>query len=105
MSAAADTWTLKEIDDALGMVKGSAFRAFKRLGDALVENRDYRHLSAMEHAAAIQALKDAGRLYPSSRNALLFLEPGRAAILAWLGRHADDPLQRKAEAVVARHRH
>lgn len=58
--------TLREIDEALGLPKGSAFRAFKRLAGAWREGRDYRVIDAAREPAAAQALREAGRAYAGS---------------------------------------
>lgn len=77
MSPAA--WlTLRELDQAAGAPKGTAFRAFKRLHAALVEGRDFRLLDAATDAAEIAGL--GARAYASSRNVLVF-SPRACALL------------------------
>ncbi len=71
MSAYPDWVSLREIDGRAGAVKGTAFRAFKRLAPTLVDGRDYRLLDAEGHGADIAVLKAAGRIYDSSVNVLL----------------------------------
>lgn len=80
--------TLREIDEACGLPKGSAFRAFKRLLPGLAEGRDFLWLEAEAHAETIAALKQQGRLYPTTVNALLFSAAGRRRLLVHLG-HPD----------------
>ena len=70
--------TLRELDEAAGAVKGTAFRAFKALAPALSEPRDFRLLDARRDAAQIAALGE--RAYRSSRNVLLF-SPRACALL------------------------
>lgn len=104
MSANERNWTLKEIDTELGLPKGAAMHAFKQLGQALVEDRDYLYTSGHTRPALIDALKDEGRLYRSSLHALQFLASGHAMITDWLRTHADDPTLRKAAEVAQRYR-
>ncbi len=61
--------TLREIDQALSMPKGSAFRAFKRL--SLVEGRDFWLLTPSMHGTALNTLRHGRRLYASSIHAVL----------------------------------
>jgi len=61
--------TLRELDEAAGTPKGTAFRAFKALAGQLAEGRDFRLLDATRDAAGIAALR--ARSYRSSRNLLL----------------------------------
>lgn len=70
--------TFREIDAALGLPKGSAFRAFKRLRETLAEGRDFQVLYHDADAARIEALRTAGRIYPGTVNAVL-LSSGAAA--------------------------
>jgi len=69
--------SLRELDAELGLDKGAAFRAFKRLLPLLVEERDFVVLDHQRHAAAAAALHAAGRLYRSSVNPVL-LAPAAA---------------------------
>jgi hypothetical protein len=70
--------SLREIDSALGLDKGAAFRAFKRLLPGLDEERDFVVLDHARHAALAARLHAQGRLYRSSVNPLL-LSPQAAA--------------------------
>jgi hypothetical protein len=71
--------TLRELDERLGLAKGTAFRAFRRAGFA--EARDFRVLEAARDAAGIAALRAAGRIYRGSVNVVL-LSPDAAERLA-----------------------
>ena len=70
--------TLRELDEAAGMPKGTAFRAFKALEPRIAEGRDFRLLDATRDAAEITALRP--RSYRSSRN-LLLISPDAAELL------------------------
>ncbi len=59
------------MDTALGLAKGSAFRAFKRLLPQLVEERDFVVLDHQRHSAIAARLHAAGRLYRSSVSPVL----------------------------------
>lgn len=72
--------SLREIDAGLGLQKGAAFRAFKRLLPRLAEQRDFVVLDHRRHAATAAKLHAAGRLYRGSVNPLL-LSPAAAALL------------------------
>ncbi|SHL95752.1 hypothetical protein [Vreelandella subglaciescola] len=80
----ADTWTLKEIDRSRGDPKGTAFRAFKRLKAGFIEGHDFFYLSASEDAESIEQLRDSGRIYAATINALLFPEASYQAIVKQL---------------------
>ena len=75
-----DWLSLREIDTGLGLSKGAAFRAFKRLLPQLVEERDFVVLDHQRHAALAASLHGAGRLYRGSVNPLL-LSPAAAALV------------------------
>jgi len=72
--------SLREIDAGLGLDKGSAFRAFKRLLPQLLEGRDFVVLDHQHHGALAAKLHAAGRLYRSSLNPVL-LRPEVAGLL------------------------
>jgi hypothetical protein len=63
--------SLREIDGAAGLGKGSAFRAFKHLLPQLNEGRDFLVLNHQSHGALSARLHAAGRLYRSSVNPVL----------------------------------
>lgn len=76
----ADWHSFKELDEAVGLPKGEAFRAFRRLERLWLQDRDYRLLQAQEDASEIAELKHSGRVYRGSANVVL-LSPARAAEL------------------------
>ena len=76
----SDWLSLREIDTGLGLIKGSSFRAFKRLLPRLVEGRDFLVLDHQRHSTLAAQLHAAGRLYRSSLNPVL-LRPEAAALL------------------------
>lgn len=67
--------SFKEIDILHQLPKGSAFRAFKQQQN-LVEGEHYYYLSATTHAADIESLRRAGRIYGSTVNVVLLSEAG-----------------------------
>lgn len=71
MNAYRDWSTLREIDTRLGVAKGSAFRAFKRLDPPPAEPADCVVLTSPEDRAAIEALRTRGRIYAASVNVVL----------------------------------
>lgn len=81
MNAYPDWLSLREIDQAAGAVKGSAFRAFKAIEAQLDEGLDYRILDAIDDRADVAKLRAAGRVYDSSVRILL-LSPATAARVA-----------------------
>lgn len=70
--------TFREIDAALSLPKGSAFRAFKRL--VLKEGTDYIVMDANCDQSIISELRAQGRIYRSSVNVVL-LSASTAACL------------------------
>ncbi len=71
MSDYRDWVTLREIDAAAGVPKGTAFRCFKHLAPSLDEERDYVVLDHLRDREAIAALRSQARLYRSSVNVVL----------------------------------
>ena len=69
--SAGDWLTLRELDQRQGLAKGTTFRSFRKLEPRLVEGRDYRVLHASRDAGEITALRQGGRIYPSSVNVVL----------------------------------
>ncbi|MEA5445845.1 hypothetical protein VCB98_08445 [Gammaproteobacteria bacterium AB-CW1] len=63
--------SFRELDEAEHCPKGTAFRAFKRLGEALTEDRDFLLLRAQSHGPDIESLRAQGRIYPASMNVVL----------------------------------
>lgn len=87
MSGGERDWvTFKELDQACGRDKGSAFRAFKRLSTGWQEERDFRVLRAGEDQEQILGLKSAGRLYAGTVNAVLLSPAAAREIRAALDR-------------------
>ncbi|MES1925115.1 hypothetical protein [Salinisphaera sp. T31B1] len=84
MAKSEKTWSLREIDQARGDSKGTAFLAFKQLKDSFDEGRDYYYLSASQDAREIESLRKAGRIYETTVNAILLTEGGYSAILDYL---------------------
>jgi hypothetical protein len=74
--------TLREIDQGLGLPKGSAFRAFKSL--ALREGVDFRVLHPDRDAAMFQALRSADRIYAGTQRAILLCDTARRQMEAIL---------------------
>jgi hypothetical protein len=73
-------WSFKEIDELHQRPKGTAFRAFKRLGERLREGEHYDYLDAQTRGSEIEALRQAGRIYASSINVVLLTEAGYQAV-------------------------
>jgi len=80
----APTRTFREIDAALGLPKGSAFRAFKRLRGTLAEGYDFTVLYHDADASRIEAMRSEGRIYPGTVNAVLLSSRAAAQIQAAL---------------------
>lgn len=76
--------SFREVDEALGLVKGSAFRAFKQLAGSWSEGVEFVCCDQREHPAAHATLVQRGRLHPGTVNAVLLAPPARAAIMALL---------------------
>jgi hypothetical protein len=70
--------TFRTLDQLMDAPKGTAFRAFKRALDELVEGEDHLRLESGPDAEAIAELKAAGRIYPSSVNVVLLRRPAVA---------------------------
>ena len=70
--------TMRELDEAAGLPKGAAFRAFKALLGALNEGADFVVLDHQTAQALAATLIAEGRLYRSSVNPVL-LAPAAAA--------------------------
>ncbi len=85
-----DWRTLREIDHAAGLPKGSAFRRFKQLQPTLHEGRDHLVLHHENDREAIDALRLAERIYPGSVNVLLFDPETAQQLVAALSSHPDN---------------
>ena len=68
--------SFKEIDALHQRPKGTAFRAFKRLSEQLIEGEHYYYFSAQTHGAEIERLRREGRLYAATVNAVLLTRAG-----------------------------
>lgn len=71
-----EVWTLRQIDRAHAVQKGSAFRAFKHCLPALMEDRDFFVETIAEPsdeatARLLAQMREAGALYQSSQAAIL----------------------------------
>jgi hypothetical protein len=84
VSTASDRVTLRELDERLARPKGSSFRAFKQRLPELTEGADYWVLNPREHAQALARLREQGRLYASSVNAILLSRATADRLLAAL---------------------
>lgn len=74
-------WTsLREIDEQLGLPKGSAFRAFRSLEPHWQSGRDFELLHHELDRDAIQTLRQQQRIYASTVN-LVLLAPHAAEAL------------------------
>lgn len=76
--------TFKELDLACGVMKGSAFRAFKALGGQLTEGVDFHCHDARLEASAHAELVQTGRIYSGTVNAVLLEGRAQALITAHL---------------------
>jgi hypothetical protein len=63
--------SFRELDEAAGLPKGSAFRAFKRLEPGLREGRDFLLLRPGHDDARIEELRARERIYRNSVNIVL----------------------------------
>ena len=61
----------RELDEAAGLPKGSAFRAFKRLEPSLHEGQDFHLLLPGRDDARIEELRAQDRVYRNSVNIVL----------------------------------
>ena len=69
--------TVRELDETLGVAKGTAFRCFKQQLAQLQENSDFHVLEAVRDKETIELLRRQGRIYPQSVNVVL-LSPASA---------------------------
>ena len=69
--------SLKELDDALGAKKGTAFRCVKKELSRLKEGGDFVVLDASQYVEIIGTLRDQGRIYFSTVNLVLLSTVGR----------------------------
>lgn len=80
--AGQETLSFKQLDELNGVQKGTAFRAFKRRRDQLVEQTDYFYLPGTDHEAFIESLKGAGQIYRSTTNLVLLTRHGYQRLLS-----------------------
>lgn len=71
-----ETLSFRQIDTMNGVIKGTAFRLFKRLRGELHEGRDYYFLSQHSHGTFIQSLKDTEQIYHGTINLVLITRSG-----------------------------
>jgi len=76
--------TFKQIDEMLGRPKGAAFRAFKRMQHRLIEGEHFYCVDARVDADAVSELRQAGKIYTSTVNAVFITESGLTLLLAEL---------------------
>lgn len=79
--------TLRELDEAAGLPKGSAFRAFKQARGDFREGADFRVLDRVRDAAEVAALQAGQRAYHSSQ-AVVLAGPRMAARITEILRSA-----------------
>lgn len=84
MNTAPGRVTLRELDERLARPKGTSFRAFKRLLPELTEGTDYWVLNPRQHAPGLARLREQGRLYPSTVNAILLSQAAADRLLTAL---------------------
>ena len=74
--------TFKQIDEMVGRPKGAAFRAFKRTQHRLIEGEHFYCVDARVDADAVSQLRQAGKIYTSTVNAVFITESGLPLLLA-----------------------
>jgi hypothetical protein len=83
-----DRWrSLRELDAAAGLPKGSAFRMFKHFAPQWQEDRDFMLLDRGHEARALDALLEPQRLYRSSLRVILLSREAADAVLNALREH------------------
>jgi len=80
------THTFRDIDRALDLAKGRAFRAFKVIRQSLREGSDFVLLHHRDDAALIRELRRQGRIYAASVNAVLLSDDARRRVVEQLRR-------------------
>ena len=80
------THTFRDIDRALGLTKGRAFRAFKAIRHRLREGSDFVVLHHRDDAALIAELRRQDRIYPASVNVVLMSDDTRRRVAEQLRR-------------------
>lgn len=84
MDKSEKTWSLKEIDEQRGALKGTAFLAFKALKAGFDEGREFYYLNHEDDTAELESLRAQGRIYRSTVNTILLTEVGYAAVSDYL---------------------
>lgn len=70
-------YSFRQLDEYANAVKGTAFRAFKRLEAELTEGLDYFYLNAEQEREVIEELRRHGLIYRSTWNLVLLTNSGR----------------------------
>jgi hypothetical protein len=86
MSSHPQWLSLRELDEQMGLPKGSAFRAFKRMEKALAEGGDFEVLEHERDREQITRLRAERRIYASSVNVVLLSAQTCARLAAALTR-------------------
>lgn len=74
-------YSFRQLDEQRRAVKGTAFRAFKRVRDDLLQDVDYFYLDADEERDFIELLRARGLIYRSSWHLVLLTDAGRGKVL------------------------
>jgi hypothetical protein len=74
-------YSFRQLDEQMRAVKGTAFRAFKRVRDDLLQDVDYFYLDADEERDFIELLRARGLIYRSSWHLVLLTDAGRSKVL------------------------
>lgn len=78
-----DSYSMKDLDQALKQPKGTGFRLFKASLPRLQENEDFRLLNAKEDASVIRQLRTEGRIYAQSVNVVMLSRRGYRKLLEY----------------------
>ncbi|NGY06123.1 hypothetical protein [Solimonas terrae] len=81
MNADRQWRTLREIDRAARLPKGSGFRMFRQLASTWTEGRDFVVLDPGQDAATIAALRESGRIYAGSIKLILLSEAAARTLI------------------------
>lgn len=86
MGATSDppSYTFLDIDRALGLAKGRAFRAFKSIRHGLREGSDFVVLHHRDDAGLITELRRQERIYAASVNVVLMSDDARRRVVEQL---------------------
>lgn len=83
--------SFRELDQAGGVPKGSAFRVFKHIEQDLEESRDYVLLRSQDQRDLIESLRSSQRIYASSVNVVLLSTATERLILKQLQNDSTSP--------------